>query len=458
VPAGSTVDSLASTYLRTKTSGFFDDGVSDLLAEFASFIPTEKAYHTANQVLGKAKQQRTVFAVVLIISFSFLTFFFTRRIRQLSDQIRHFSKESLGLEEINQKGDEVAIIIQAFEQLRDSISSTIGRANEIASGHYNQQSHRSEQDQLGRALTDMNNTLQTQAEQLREEQAKLLELNNELEQRVTKRTQDLQTALETVQNAQKQLVEAEKMAALGGLVAGVAHEINTPIGVGVTASSMLDERVKAFAQLVDSGQLKKTDLNKFLDGIKEISNIILPNLNRAADLIRSFKQIAVDQTSLELREFNIKGYLEEILLSLRPKLKKTKHQLEIICPSNLELYAHPGHFSQIITNLIMNSLAHAYNEDDCGHLTIDVKSEQNRLYFHFHDDGKGIPKENISKIFDPFFTTARGKGGSGLGLSVIYNLVTQNMGGSIRCESEENQGTSFYFDIPLRRELEEHKS
>jgi signal transduction histidine kinase len=457
VPTGVTIDSLSNTYLRTKTSGFFDDGGSDLAAEFVSLIPTEKAYHIANQVLEKAKQQRTVLAGVLIISFLFLTFFFARRIRHLSGQIYRFSKESLGLEKIPQQGDEVAIIIQAFEQLRDSISNTITRANAIAAGQYNQQSHRSEQDQLGRALTDMNNTLQAQAEQLREEQEKLLELNNELEQRVSKRTQDLQTALENVQNAQKQLVEAEKMAALGGLVAGVAHEINTPIGVGVTASSMLDERVKAFSTLLESGQLKKTDLNKFLEGISEISNIILPNLNRAADLIRSFKQIAVDQTSLELREFNVKAYLEEILLSLRPKLKKTKHHLEIICPSDIELYANPGHFSQIITNLIMNSLMHAFHEEESGQLTIEAKIEQNRLYVHFYDNGKGIPKENLSKIFDPFFTTARGKGGSGLGLSVIYNLITQNMGGSIRCESEEHQGTNFYFDLPLHREIEENK-
>jgi signal transduction histidine kinase len=465
VPTGVTVDDLAKDYLRTKTSGFFDDGVSDLLAEFVSLIPTDKAYHVANQVLEKAKHQRIVFALALIISFALLTFFFARRIRQLSWQINRFSKESLGLEENRQqKGDEVAIIIQAFEQLRNSISQTIIRANAIAAGNYNQQAHRSEQDQLGRALTDMNNTLQAQAEQLREEQIKLRQanedlqtLNEELEERVQKRTQDLQTALETVQSAQKQLVEAEKMAALGGLVAGVAHEINTPIGVGVTASSMLDERVKAFTELLESGQLKKTDLKKFLEGVTEISNIILPNLNRAADLIRSFKQIAVDQTSLELREFNVKSYLEEILLSLRPKLKKTKHQLEINCPANLELYAHPGHFSQIITNLIMNSLTHAYHEEDSGHLLINVTSAKEHLHFHYHDDGRGISKENLSKIFDPFFTTARNKGGSGLGLSVTYNLVTQNMGGSIRCESEENRGTSFYFDIPLRRETEENK-
>jgi len=310
----------------------------------------------------------------------------------------------------------------------------------------------------------MNYTLQNQAEQLREEQNKLRyanealqTLNNELEQRVEKRTQDLKTALDTVQKAQKQLVEAEKMAALGGLVAGVAHEINTPIGVGVTASSMLDERVKAFTTLLESGQLKKTDLNKFLEGVTEISNIILPNLNRAADLIRSFKQIAVDQTSLELREFNVENYLGEILLSLRPKLKKTKHQLTIDCPIAIELYAHPGHFSQMITNLIMNSLIHAYQEDEGGHLSITVKADQARLYLHYHDDGKGIPKENLSKIFEPFFTTARGKGGSGLGLSIIYNLVTQNMGGNIRCESGENQGTSFYIDIPLRRDTMEGK-
>ncbi len=464
VPTGVTVESLAENYLRTKSSGFFDGGVSDLLAEFASLVPTEQAYHTARQVLEKAKQQRMFFAVVLITSFALLTFLLARRIRRLSRQIHHFSKESLGLEETEQSGDEVNVIIQAFERLRGSISNTITRANAIAAGNYNQERHRSEQDQLGRALTDMNHTLQNQAEQLREEQNKLRyanealqTLNDELELRVKKRTQDLQTALDTVQKAQKQLIEAEKMAALGGLVAGVAHEINTPIGVGVTASSMLDERVKAFTTLLESGQLKKTDLNKFLEGVTEISNIILPNLNRAADLIRSFKQIAVDQTSLELREFNVESYLDEILLSLRPKLKKTKHQLTIDCPVAIELYAHPGHFSQTITNLIMNSLIHAYREDEGGHLSIAVKADQERLYLHYHDDGKGIPKENLSKIFEPFFTTARGKGGSGLGLSVIYNLVTQNMGGNIHCESEENQGTSFYIDIPLRRDTIEEK-
>ena len=459
--AGALVESLNKDFLKARASGFFDYGASDLELQFASFVATEQAYHISNQILAKAKEQRVVFALVLVISFSLLIAWIAQQIRRLTKQITVFSQESLGIDTYQTNfGDEIHQIISSFQLLRDSIANTIERANAIASGNYSREAyaHHSAQDQLGQALTHMNNTLQEQAEHLRHQQEELRNLNEDLELRVKERTLqletangELQTALETVKRTQKQLVEAEKMSALGGLVAGVAHEINTPIGVGVTAASTLDERVKAFTELFESGQLKKTDLRKFLAGVTETSNIILPNLHRAAELIRSFKQIAVDQTSLELREFHVKTYLDEILLSLRPKLKKTQHQLVIDCPEQLHLYTHAGNFSQIITNLIVNTLVHAYDEGQTGHISITVteNEEKNRLLFHYHDDGKGIPQENLSKIFDPFFTTARSKGGSGLGLSIIYNIVTQNMNGDLRCESEESKGTDFYFEIPV---------
>jgi len=157
----------------------------------------------------------------------------------------------------------------------------------------------------------------------------------------------------------------------------------------------------------------------------------------------------VDQSSEERREFSVKAYLEEILLSLRPKLKKTQHAIEINGDDNLTLESYPGAFAQIVTNLVMNSLLHAYEPEEWGQLSFDFKQNGKRLIFQYNDDGKGIPKENLSKIFEPFFTTKRTQGGSGLGLHIIYNLVTQRMGGTIHCESKVGSGTRFIIEVPV---------
>jgi signal transduction histidine kinase len=177
--------------------------------------------------------------------------------------------------------------------------------------------------------------------------------------------------------------------------------------------------------------------------------MILNNLQRAAELIQSFKQVAVDQSSEARRVFPVKAYVEEVLLSLRPKLKRTQHSVELYGDEGLSLNSYPGVFSQIVTNLVLNSLIHAYGPDEQGRLTFTFKQENDRLIFEYADDGRGIPPENLSKIFDPFFTTKRGQGGSGLGLHIIYNLVTQKLGGVIRCESEGGQGTRFIIETPI---------
>lgn len=260
---------------------------------------------------------------------------------------------------------------------------------------------------------------------------------------------ELSRTLDYLKATQGQLVEAEKMAALGGLVAGVAHEINTPVGVGVTAASALEDKTAAFKEIYTSGRMKRSDLEKYLDIAGQSSQMILRNLERAAELIHSFKQVAVDQSSEEQREFKVKEYLQEILLSLRPQLKKTQHTITINGDDVLTLDSYPGVFSQIVTNLVMNSLLHAYEPEEAGQLIFDFKQENSRFIFKYSDDGKGIPQENLSKIFDPFFTTKRGQGGSGLGLHIIYNLVTQKLGGTIRCESEVGQGTRFVMALPL---------
>jgi len=281
----------------------------------------------------------------------------------------------------------------------------------------------------------------------------------ELEERVIERTeqlshanQELTQTLDSLQKAQEQLIESEKMAALGGLVAGFAHEINTPIGVGVTAASHLENLNASLKNKFETSPLKKSDLENYMNDSEETSQIILRNLNRAAELVRSFKQIAVDQSQDNNRIIKVKHYIDEILLSLKPALKKGNHTIEVNCPDDIKINCNPGQFSQIITNLFMNAMKHAYDPGQSGFLKLDIEQHDNRTHFHFSDDGKGISEKHISEVFNPFFTTARHDGGSGLGLSTTYNIITQNMNGSIRCESTVGEGTHFYFEIICDKE------
>jgi signal transduction histidine kinase len=266
---------------------------------------------------------------------------------------------------------------------------------------------------------------------------------------LVERSAQLSQAVEDLRATQSQLVEAEKMAALGGLVAGVAHEINTPVGVGVTAASLLEDKTIAFREVYQRGNMKRSDLEKYLHTAEQSGSMLLKNLKRAAELIQSFKQVAVDQSSEERRKFKVKAYLKEILVSLRPRLKRTQHTIQINGDEDLTLDSFPGVFSQIVTNLVMNSLIHAYEPDEWGQITFYFEQEDGRLNFEYGDDGRGIPEENLSKIFEPFFTTGRGQGGSGLGLHIVYNLVTQKLDGTIRCESKVGVGTRFIIEVPL---------
>ena len=259
----------------------------------------------------------------------------------------------------------------------------------------------------------------------------------------------LQATLQELQNTQGELVQAEKMASLGGLVAGVAHEINTPIGVGLTAATHLKEQADDLAQKFASGQLKKSDFESFIDTAGQSTSMIYANLNRASDLIRSFKQVAVDQTSEEKRQINLLEYVDEVLESLKPNLKRTHHELSVEGDRSILIETHPGALSQIVTNLVMNSVIHAYDEDDHGHIKITAEQHNGAVSLIYSDDGKGMEEDVCAKIFEPFFTTKRGSGGSGLGMHILYNQVTQTLGGSIDLHSKPGKGTAFDITIPL---------
>ncbi|MDY6991453.1 MAG: PAS domain S-box protein, partial [Pseudomonadota bacterium] len=282
----------------------------------------------------------------------------------------------------------------------------------------------------------------------------------ERKQTEAKLQQAKQTAEQTLQQlqaTQQRLIEAAKMADLGQLVAGVAHEINTPIGIGLTAASRVESLTQELNQSFEQGQLKRADFAKYLQSITQGSELISKNLKRAAELIQSFKQVAVDQSGEQRRTFVLKDYLEEILISLRPRLKATQHQITIEADPKLSINSYPGAFSQIITNLVINSLIHGFGEQTNGHIMIGVTKTQlstlpeapSGLLIRYSDDGQGIAAETLSHIFEPFFTTNRQGGGSGLGLHIVYNLVTHQLKGSIHCESEWGHGSCFIIEIPI---------
>jgi signal transduction histidine kinase len=287
----------------------------------------------------------------------------------------------------------------------------------------------------------------------------LRKLNEDLEHRVDARTLELQNtnrfleeSLSALEKAQEQLVESEKMAALGGLVAGVTHEVSTPLGIGVTAASYLEQKTHEIMNSFQQGQMTRANMKSYLQTAGESTHMILANLQRAAENIESFKQVAVDQTHDTRRSFNLKHCIENVLLSLRPKLKHTSYVVTVECPETIEFVSYPGAFSQILTNLIMNALIHGFEERDKGQIVIMARQIDGDMQLVFTDDGKGMDEAERSHIFEPFFTTKREQGGSGLGLHIVYNLVTQTLRGQITCESVPGTGTTFVLTIPLAQE------
>lgn len=296
-------------------------------------------------------------------------------------------------------------------------------------------------------LHDITEALQA-AEQLQQ-------LNTSLEQKVMDRTQALSTtnqelkqAITSLQEMQGQLVQAEKMASLGKLVAGIAHEINTPLGTSVTSASSLQTEVASLARRFESGSMKRSELQGFLDHANQACLILLSNIERASSLVRSFKQVAVDQSSDDWRDIDLHDYLDEILTSLRPRLKLHAVSVENLADPALRCYSNPGAIYQIISNLVLNALTHAYAPGQAGVIRITARRDAGMIWMTCEDDGAGIPEENLSHVFEPFFTTRRGSGGTGLGLNIVYNLVNTQLKGNIDVKSTLNQGTCFTLRFP----------
>ncbi len=290
-----------------------------------------------------------------------------------------------------------------------------------------------------------------EAETLLEEKSRALYHEKEEQLALIERLKETQSQLalvEKLKQAQSKLIQSEKMASLGRMVAGFAHEVNTPIGIAVGAASHCSDAVKQLFELLEQDEVLEEELEDGLATIGQAADLTLSNLNRAAELIRSFKRTSVDQSSEKPRNFNFQELIQDVINSLRNTFKRTQIGFVVECPEQLNLDGIPGAYTQVLTNLIMNSYIHAFAHGaEAGNIGVRVQEPSNsRLILEYWDSGAGMDEETQDRIFEPFFTTNRGDGGSGLGLYICYNIVTTQLAGSITCESVPGEGARFYIE------------
>lgn len=297
-------------------------------------------------------------------------------------------------------------------------------------------------------LQEKINQLDSEIKAKRIAQQEIRHLNENLEKKVEERTLELKQSMEKLERTQEHLIESEKLASLGGLVAGVAHEINTPVGLSLTGITHFSDMTKKLKKDYEDENLSEEEFKEYIDIAYNLAHTIRLNLEKTAQLVRSFKQVAVDQSVEEKRDIDLNKYINEVVLSLHNKLKQSKIKVNVQCPTTLKISTYPGDISQILTNLIMNSIMHGFDKTMQGEIDIQVDSKNNEIIFVYKDNGKGIKKENLKKIYEPFFTTNREGGGTGLGLNIIYSLVNKKLNGTISCESQEGHGVVFTITLP----------
>lgn len=386
----------------------------------------------------------------------------TNPLGDLVDQIERIDLDNLGtvqLQVTELEDSELSVIQHSFNNLIGKVSSSQDELRQAqkqllkTNDMLDQQNLMLEQEvakktaNLSQAMMDLQKQkyqLETQQKNLKEE----IETRRGTEKELVEKTNQLENTIENLSLAHGKLVESEKLAALGGLVAGITHDVNTPIGVGVTATSFLADRLNHISKKFDDKSLSASDMKSFVSESRQSIDLLNNNLSRASELIASFKQIAVDQTSEAVRTINIKQYLNEVITSLKPKLKKSKHDIFINCPDDLEMKVPAGAVSQIFTNFLLNSVIHGFDGLDEGRIDIDVKLDGEYVDFVYKDNGNGVSEAQLAMLFDPFYTTKREAGGSGLGTNIAYNLVKQTLEGDIEASSKEGEGLTYHLRIP----------
>jgi ligand-binding sensor domain-containing protein/signal transduction histidine kinase len=293
--------------------------------------------------------------------------------------------------------------------------------------------------QLGKRQEELARLVDERTETLNDRTRALEESKNKAEQ-----------TLQQLATTMQELVRTEKMAALGQLVAGVAHEVNTPLGVALTASSVVSEESRLLIQKLADGNIRRTELDNFLQKLSQATLLLDRNLHRAAQLVANFKQVSVDRTNDNQRQFKLALYLDELLESLSLMWKSRHVTISVNCPPDIVMDSYPGTIGQIITNFTQNAVIHAFKERSSGEINIKCTQQGNNVEIIFADNGAGIDSKLIDRIFDPFFTTNRHQGGTGLGLHIVYNLITQKLLGSITVTSQAGKGTKFIILLPVK--------
>ncbi|MBV2128003.1 sensor histidine kinase [Arsukibacterium indicum] len=296
-------------------------------------------------------------------------------------------------------------------------------------------------DLYGRALT---------ASQKKQYQQQLEQLNQQLERRVVERTEQLEKHISELQQTQAQLVESEKMASLGTLVAGVAHEVNTPLGIAITANSHCVELTDKLQKLLESNTLSRSKLETTIAALRDSHAVIERTLNRSAELVVNFKKTAVDQSSYDIQTINLADYIHTLVSTLKPYTKAYDVNHIIQCHQPVNITTYPGAIAQVITNLVINACVHAFDQNKNANEVefLIEQQQQGKVQLTVRDNGKGIAKAEQKRIFEPFYTTKRSNGGSGLGLAIVYNLVASTLGGAISVDSTPGVGTSFRLTLP----------
>ena len=511
VPKGSVLAQYQTDYF-VFSAPVYNYEYSDLIVSYANFVERAVADQLAEPIIARERLYQTLAALLLVGAFGLIVLNLARRVQQVIDQVSTFSRDALGVDApVSRKGDQLAELaslltwlageVEAANREQASLRRAIldaipmplfytdtaghllgcNRAYEAFAGQSrdqligklqaevldsNEENYPDELEMvdytgvrhvflIGRARFENRDdhvagwvTTMADITENRRAADQIQALNQDLEARVMKRTAELQASLDDLRLTQDRLVEAEKMASLGELVAGVAHEINTPVGIGVTAASHLQESADQIIEAMEHG-LRRSQLSAFVDTVKLSSDTIVHNLLRAAELIRGFKEVAVDRSSEQRRRFELCSYLTEVLNSLRPKIKHTPWRVDLHCTGQIAMDSYPGALAQVITNLFMNALIHGFEGRDEGLFLIEVELPgNNEVVLRISDDGNGMSINESIRIFDPFYTTKRGRGGSGLGLNIVYNQVTGVMGGRIEYVTEPGLGTRFTIHLP----------
>jgi len=406
-------------------------------------------------LIGNAMVKTAALVFLFSIAFSQLL---TNPLNELTEQINQFDiddPEASKLHVINYEKNELNILQDAYNNLIDELVLYKEQLAQAQSKIISTNSQLDEQNlmleqEVARKTSSLSTTMlkmEMQQRELLEQQSKLQAENNRrsiTEKTLIETNHDLKSSILELNKAQERLLDAEKMAILGNMSAEVTHEINTPIGVSITSTSYLSDLLIALKTDIDSNKLSKRVLNDFTQNSEQGINLLLNNLGRASELVTSYKQVAVDQISDKIRLVNIGKYLDEIIHSLHPKLKKTNHSIKVDCPENSEVYCHAGALSQIFTNLIINSIIHGFRDINRGVISIAVRlSGDDQVHITYQDNGHGLTEEQLSHLFDAFYTTTASQGGTGLGAHIVHDLVQDTLNGKIQASSLPDKGLRY---------------